>query len=225
MDEHARSFIPALRFAWLTRFYDPLVRRTMKEKKFKELLVAQTGLRKGDRVLDLGCGTGTLTLMLKRACPEASIVGLDADPDVLGMARKKAMEAGLAVELQQGLAFEPVFEPGSFDRIVSSLVFHHLTTADKKRTLARIHELLRPAGELHIADWGRAQNALMRTAFLGVQLLDGFETTADSVRGRLVDYIRDAGFGSVTETHREMTLFGTLSLYKAVKPAAVGVAA
>jgi SAM-dependent methyltransferase len=117
------------------------------------------------------------------------------------------------------MAFDPPFEPGSFDRIVSSLLFHHLGTEDKQRTLRRAFELLRPGGELHIADWGRAQNALMRVAFLPVQLLDGFRTTADNVRGGLPGRMDEAGFREVAETHREMTLFGTLSLYRAAKPA------
>ncbi len=74
--------------------------------------------------------------------------------------------------------------------------------------------LLQPGGEIHIADWGKAQNFLMRIAFLGIQLLDGFETTRDNVQGLLPDFIRAAGFEGVEETHHEMTLLGTLSLYR-----------
>ena len=55
----------------------------------------------------------------------------------------------------------------------------------------------------------------LRVAFIGVQLLDGFQTTTENVRRGLVPVLRDAGFRSVRETHREMTLFGTLSLYQA----------
>ncbi len=99
--------------------------------------------------------------------------------------------------------------------MVSSLVLHHLLDRDKLRTLQLVREWLRPAGELHIADWGKAQNALLRVAFFGVQLLDGFQTTTENVRRGLVPVLRGAGFRSVEETHREMTLFGTLSLYRA----------
>ena len=70
------------------------------------------------------------------------------------------------------MAFEPPFEAKSFDRVISSLLFHHLTTDDKRRTLAKLRELLSPGGELHVADWGKAQNLVMRLAFLGVQLLE-----------------------------------------------------
>lgn len=219
MTKETTAYVPALGYRWLTRLYDPLV-RLLKEDKFKRLLVEQAAVKPGDRVLDLGCGTATLTIMLKRASPAATIVGLDGGVDVLAIARRKVAAAQLDIELHHGMAFAPPFEPASFDRVVSSLVFHHLTTADKQRTLAKVRELLRPGGELHIADWGQAQNLPMRAAFLGVQLLDGFDTTTDSVRGRLIPLMQEAGFNSVSETHREMTILGTLSLYRATTPLA-----
>ncbi len=218
MSDDPKTYTPALGFRWLTRFYDPVLRATLKEDKFKTRLATQAWIRPGHRVLDLGCGTGTLTVMLKQACPEATIVGLDADAETLEIARRKAAQAGIELELHQGIASEPPFEAKSFDRVLSSLFFHHLSTGDKRRTFARVRELLRPGGELHIADWGKAQNLVMRLAFLGVQLLDGFETTSDNVRGGLVPFMSEAGFSSVSETHREMTLFGTLSLYRAINP-------
>ncbi len=212
-----RTYVPALGFRWLTPLYDPVLRLTLKEEKFKELLVEQAGLLPGHRVLDLGCGTATLTMMLKQACPEATIVGLDADPKVLEIARRKIEGAGVEVELHEGLASDPPFELDSFDRVVSSLVFHHLSPENKRRALSAVGKLLIPGGGLHILDWGKAQNLAMRLAFLGVQLLDGFETTSDNVRGRLVSLMEHAGFTSVSETHHEMTMFGTLSLYRATR--------
>lgn len=211
-------YVPALRFDWLTRFYDPVVRVALNEEKFKRRLIEQTRIEAGQRVLDLGCGTATLTIMFKQACPAAHVVGLDADSRVLAIARKKVAAAGVEIELHEGMAFAPPFGPASLDRIVSSLVFHHLRLEEKRRTLVAAWELLQPGGELHIADWGKAQNALMRVAFLAVQLLDGFESTADNVHGRLIPLMKEAGFDPVTEESREMTVFGTLSLYRAVKP-------
>jgi ubiquinone/menaquinone biosynthesis C-methylase UbiE len=212
------SYIPALRYESLTRFYDPVLRATLKEDRFKRLLVEQAALQPNHRVLDVGCGTATLTILAKQACPEADVTGLDGDAKVLGLARAKIESAGLDIALAQGLASQAPFPPGSFDRIVSSLVFHHLTTEEKRRTLTRMRELLRPGGEVHIADWGKAQGPAMRVAFLAIQLLDGFATTTDNVRGLLPAYMTEAGFRGVEETHQEMTVFGTLSLYRGVAP-------
>ncbi len=215
MSPDAEPYIPALRFRPLTRFYDRVLAATLKEERFKTLLIEQARLAAGQRILDLGCGTGTLTLMAKRTAPSAVVVGLDADPDALAIARAKAAADDADIEFHQALAWDAPFEPASFDRVLSSLVLHHLTTEGKDRALRKVRELLRPGGELHVADWGRAQDALMRVAFLSVQLLDGFETTSDNVRGRLLPLMREAGF-EASETRRERTLFGTLSLYQAV---------
>lgn len=215
MNKASRVYIPALRFRWLTRFYDPLVQALLREHEFKQRLVEQVGLQPDHRVLDLGCGTATLSIMLKRACLEATVVGLDGDPQILSIAKQKTAAAGVEIELHEGMAFAPPFAPRSFDRVVSSLVFHHLTTEDKRRTFTQVRQLLRPGGELHLADWGKAQNSLMRLAFLGVQLLDGFQTTTDNVRGCLIPFMREAGFAKVAETHHAMTPLGTLSLYRA----------
>ena len=212
------GFIPALRFRSLTRFYDRVLATTLKEEKFKRLLVRQANLEPGQRLLDLGCGTATLTVLAKRVVPEVEAIGLDADAEALQIAKQKAAEAGVDVEWHQALAWEASFAAGSFDRIVSSLFFHHLRDADKARTLRTARGWLQPGGELHIADWGQAQDALMRLAFLGVQLLDGFETTSANVRGGLVPFLEEAGFAFAAETHRERTAFGTFSLYRAVAP-------
>lgn len=214
MSDDAGDFIPALRFKALTRHFDTVVARTLKEERFRGLLLDQAGIEPGHRVVDIGCGTGTLAVMLKRRVPEAEVIALDPDSDALAIARKKAADAGVDVDFKQTLAWAADIEDGSVDRVLSSLVLHHLTTPNKRRSLERARKWLRPGGELHIADWGKAQNWLMRAAFLGVQLLDGFETTRENVRVGLVPCIQEAGLGGVEETHREQTLFGTLSLYR-----------
>lgn len=193
MVKNRDEYIPALKYDWLTPLYDPLIRWTLRESIFKRHLVKQAGIQRSHRVLDLGCGTGMLTLLIKSHHPKADVLGLDADPKVLEVARAKAVKAGLNVKLDHGTAFELPYPDASFDRVISSLMFHHLTRERKERTLREVSRVLRPRGELHVADWGRAQNWPMRVAFLLVQMLDGFETTADNVSGLLPELFRMAG--------------------------------
>jgi ubiquinone/menaquinone biosynthesis C-methylase UbiE len=217
MVKNRNEYIPALKYDWLTPLYDPLIRSTLRESTFKRHLVKQAGIKKGHRVLDLGCGTGTLALLIKSHYPKAEVLGLDADPKVLEAARAKATRAHLNVRFDHGMAFELPYPDASFDRVISSLLFHHLTRENKERTLREVFRALRPGGELHVADWGKARNWPMRIAFLLVQMLDGFETTADNVSGLLPELFRMARFVKVEESARYMTIVGTLSLYKAQK--------
>lgn len=217
MDKNRNQYIPALKYDWLTPLYDPLLKWTMGEFAFKRQLVRQAGIEKGNRVLDLGCGTATLTLLIKKTHPEAKVVGLDGDLKVLEIAKAKAVKTGLKIALDRGMAFELPYPDNSFDRVLSSLVFHHLTRDNKVRTLREVFRVLKPGGELHVADWGKPQNTLMRVAFLLVQMLDGFNTTADSVNGLLPELFSQAGFEDTQQTDRHITLFGTLALYRARK--------
>jgi SAM-dependent methyltransferase len=208
---------PALAYGWLTRFYDPVVRWTTRERTFKSRLIALANIRAGHRVLDAGCGTGTLALAVKRACPEAIVTGVDADRTVLARAARKMEATGDSVTLVEGRADLIPFASGSFDRVISSLFFHHLDRAAKQRVFGEIHRLLVPGGELHVADWGRPGNALMSAAFLSVQLLDGFPTTTDHRHGLLPALMRKEGFSEVEATSNLNTPCGTLSLYRAVR--------
>lgn len=212
-------YIPALAYRWLTPLYDPVVRWTTRESTFKPALLRQAELRHGDRVLDLACGTATLTIAAKQMYPAAMIVGLDGDAEILEKARAKARAAGVPLHFEQALAQKMPFPDESLDVVLSSLFFHHLTRDSKVAVLREALRVLKPGGELHVADWGRAANPLMRVLFLLVQLHDGFATTADNVAGRLPDLMREAGFADVSERRRFATPLGTISLYAAVKAA------
>ncbi len=214
----AERYIPALGHAWLTGLYDPVLRATMREATFKSRLVAQADLRPGHRVLDIGCGTATLTIEIKRSQPEAEVVGLDGDPDVLRRAAAKVAAAGLTIALDHGFSDRLPYADASFDRVLTSLLLHHLTAETKRKTLAEIRRVLRPGGQVHIADWGKAQDAVMRGAFFLIQLLDGFATTTDNVNGKIPEFLREAGLADVRETGRLRTVFGTLSLYCGERP-------
>ncbi len=219
MRQHSDSYIPPLRFHFLTRYYDALVRWTTREKVFKEALLAQLGQAPGASLLDVGCGTATLSVELALRFPGASVVGLDADSSALAIARAKAADAGVRVAFEQAFADRMPFAAESFDGAVSSLFFHHLKRDAKRVVLAEILRVLKSGGSLHVADWGRPANIMLRAAFLLVQALDGRETTNDSVAGVLPELMSQAGFVGVRHRRDFATPLGTMALYSAVKRA------
>ena len=208
------KYIPALTFDWLTPFYNPILKWGMREETFKHCLIHEAQIQPGMRVLDLGCGTGTLTIMIKQAHPEAEVVGLDGDPAVLEIARTKAMQAGAMISLDHGMAFHPPYQDNSFDRVLSSLVIHHLTTENKQRAMHEIYRILRSGGELHIADFSKPRGLYPQLISLVMRRL---EEAADNIRGLLPGMIRIAGFEQVEETDHYSTIVGSLSLFRAKK--------
>jgi ubiquinone/menaquinone biosynthesis C-methylase UbiE len=216
MSERRERYIPAAGHDWLLPLYDPLLRWLFREASVKRALLEQAEIRPGQRVLDVGCGTGTLAVEIQRACPEARVVGIDGDPKALAIARRKAARAGVPVELDRGLADALPYAAGSFDRVVSSLVFHHLARPTKERALAEILRVLAPGGRFHLLDFGRPVAWWERAL---TPLLFRSPEARDNVEGRLSDLLRASGFGPVDELARRGALVASLWYYRAARPA------
>ena len=216
-ETNKNDYIPALKYQWLTRFYDPILNITMPEKQFKSELIRQAGIQSNHHVLDFGCGSATLSLMLKMMKPQTVIRGVDVDAKNIEIAKRKigSAHADIYIDKYDGVVLP--YADNSFDRVISSLVFHHLNAGQKANSFTEIKRVLKPGGELHIADWGKPSSIAMRGAFYFVQFLDGFKTTADNVKGLLPSYMVDAGFRDVKNTRHFDSIFGTLRLMKATK--------
>ena len=213
MNQPNDQFIPALGSDLLTPLYDPLL-WLMREKRFKRDLIEQAKITNGDRVLDVGCGTGTLAIMTKRIHPDAEVVGIDADSKILGIARDKAARAGINVTLDQGMADQLPYADSSFDRVLSSLFLHHLSTENKRRTLREVFRVLRPHGRFDVVDFGLPRTFYSR---LLARLTAKSEEVAVNVKGLLPEMFREAGFEKVAETKQFMTITGALSFYRGTK--------
>lgn len=212
------TYIPALRFDWLTGIYDPVVALTTRERTFKSRLIKLAGIHDEFEVLDIGCGTGTLGIWIKEFVPNSKVTCLDGDAKILSIAKSKAKKSRVEITFDQGLSFDMPYQDSKFDRVLSSLFFHHLTTINKERTLEDIFRVLRPGGELHIADWGKPGNVVMRLLYYQIQFLDGFQTTEDNVRGLLPELMESAGYQKISINDEVSTMFGTMTLYSAKKP-------
>ena len=213
----ATRYVPAAGRAWLTPVYDRVVSLTMREGAFRGRLAEQVldGLAGDGVVVDVGCGTGTFAARLAADHPGLAITAIDGDDDALDIARGKAPTG---VRWMHGLATHLPVLGASADRVVMSLLLHHLVPAQKERALREAVRVLHPGGRLHVADWGRPQDPVMRGAFLALQVIDGFENTRDHVAGRLTGMLEDAGLEDVQVHDRMRTGWGTLELLEGVRP-------
>jgi ubiquinone/menaquinone biosynthesis C-methylase UbiE len=209
-----QAYIRPLSFDWLTPLYDRTIPLLLPEAELKRQLVNEANIGPRARVLDLGAGTATLTIMIKQAYQSADVVGLDGDTRVLEIAKAKAAAAGVGIQLDHGFATNLPYDGGSFDRVFSSLMLHHLTRNQKRLAFAEVYRVLRPAGELHILDFGKPHSL---PAYLISLVMRHAEQTTDNVQGLLPMLLREAGFADVKETAHRMSIVGTLSLYRGSK--------
>jgi len=133
--------------------YDPITQYVLppNETWVRKALVDSIG-GYPKKILDLGCGTGTTTLLLKKAFPNSQVMGIDLSPYMLAMAQYKAKKAGLVIDWRQGLAEKTTLAASSMDVVTISLLFHELPTNIAKLVLMEAYRLLVPGGQILILD-------------------------------------------------------------------------
>ncbi|MBI1818038.1 MAG: class I SAM-dependent methyltransferase [Deltaproteobacteria bacterium] len=212
MDQPERSYIPAAGQHWLLRLYDPLL-WILRGDALKRPLIEQAAITPGFRVLDVGCGTGSLTVLIKRLHPQAAVVGLDPDDKALAIAKRKVERAGLSVEFDRGFADRLAYPDASFDRVFSSFMFHHLTRDEKSATLGEIRRVLKVGGSLHLLDFAPPRSFLSRVVG---HLFHQAAHVEDNVAGRIPSLIAEAGLVDCEEVAHRNTLVGSIAYYRAV---------
>jgi ubiquinone/menaquinone biosynthesis C-methylase UbiE len=210
-------FVPAAGVGRLTRFYDSIIALTVRERLFRGAFAVQVlaGLKPGSRIVDIGAGTGSFAIQLSGLESGAEVIGVDTDAEVLRLAQAKP-GAG-AVTWKRGQASLLPLPDESCDRAVMSLVLHHLDADGKRAALAEARRVLRPGGRLHIADWGKPQDPLMRTALFVLAIFDGFDGIRDHAAGRIPAFVAEAGFEQPIRHDRFRTAWGSLELLSAVR--------
>jgi SAM-dependent methyltransferase len=209
------KYIPAARWRVFTRIYDPVIALTMRERRWRGSMEERIAadLPDGGVAVDVGCGTGTFAIALAARRADATVIGVDGDPEILGLARGKP--GADRVDWREGLAQAVPLENGSADVLTTSLVLHHLLPDEKRDALTEAARLLKPGGRLHVGDWGKPQDSLISAAFFISQAIDGFDRTRDHRAGRLPELFAGAGFDSVERYGRLRTAFGALDLWRA----------
>lgn len=185
---HPHDYLPAAGHDAFLPCYD-LIARLLGLNRVYERLIAQAEVNDGDRVLEIGCGTGNLITRLKRAHPSAEVVGSDPDPRALSRAQRKAEHLS-GIRFERGYAQQLPYGDGEFDRVMSSMMLHHLGEEAKPAAAAEVFRVLRPGGSLHLAD----------------------------IRGAAIpQLLRDAGFDCVEVGAQQHRLLGQLVFYRATR--------
>lgn len=204
---HGHAGVPVtegrlIRWAWL---YDPIVwlMSAGRSRALRTMPLELAAIRPGERVLDVGCGTGDLTLgAAGQVGPTGKVYGIDAAPEMIAEANRKAKRARRDVQF----LVEPVealsFPDGSFDVALSSLMMHHLPGDLKRRALVEIRRVLRPGGRVVIFDFQPTAGppSILQPGGLAARVHGRRTPTAEQVQaglGPLATLLRDTGFADV----------------------------
>ena len=211
MEEPRKTYLPGMSHDWLLPLYDPL-QKLLGFESIHRQLVDQADIRPNHRVLEIGCGTGNLSILIKRLHPQAEVVGLDPEPKALARARRKAEREAISVQLDRGFAEELPYPDASFDRVFSALMFHHLEPDEKDKTLQEARRVLKPNASLHLVDFGGAK---VRSDGFIARLQHRSERLRDNFGDRIPTLMRKVSFADPTEVAHRVTIFGRVTYYRA----------
>lgn len=209
--------INSLKKYWRAFFYDFLLWATFPEKKIKKATIAYADFSPTQNVLDYGCGTGTLLLMIKRKFPEINLTGIDVSQEMVGLAKHKIKKENIEVPVFKYDGKTLPFPDNSFKKIVSSFVFHHLSTRGKRDALKELYRVLKTDSQFCITDFGKGKNLFTTLSFQVMRLLDGYENTLVNAKGLIPQFISETGFKKIEQKKVFNTLWGSVYIWIAVK--------
>jgi ubiquinone/menaquinone biosynthesis C-methylase UbiE len=207
MSHANHAYLPAAGLDILLPLYDPLV-KLLGADRARRKLFEQASVQPNHRVLDIGCGTGTFAIAIKGWLPSVEVVGLDPDPKALARSRRKAKRAGAAIRFDQGSADALPYADATFDRVFSSLMFHHLPHDAKLATMREVRRVLKPGGALHLLDFeqegSHSHNPLARWLHASKRL-------QDNNREQILAWMGEAGFIEPRVVDFDQPIFGKIA--------------
>jgi demethylmenaquinone methyltransferase/2-methoxy-6-polyprenyl-1,4-benzoquinol methylase/phosphoethanolamine N-methyltransferase len=182
--------------------------------RLRQMTVDQALLQPGETLLDVGCGTGGVTLPAKRRIGDkGSTAGIDPSPEMIAVARRKARRAGLEIDFRVGVIESLPFSDGIFDVVTASLMMHHLPKQLQVKGVAEIWRVLKPGGRILIADMIRPSTTPPRWSFTTLSL---HHRHAQFAPEDLLQLLQEARFEKAKQLNAR---FLTIGFVRAQKPA------
>jgi len=179
-------------------------------RRLRKVTVDQALIKPGDSVLDVGCGTGEVTLLAKTRAKQGTVYGIDPAPEMIAVARKKAAHKGLEIDFRVGVIEALPFSDSSLDVVTSSLMMHHLPEDLKAGGLAEIYRVLKPGGRLLIADLMRPTGSFLNHLFIAFTRHQGLRKGIEDMQGLL----KNAGFSQITQADEKVLVIGFVRAVK-----------
>lgn len=196
---------------WATH-YDLAVNITTlgQARRLRKITVNQALVNPGDSVLDVGCGTGEVTLLAKSRAKAGSVYGIDPAPEMIAVARKKAARKRLEIDFRVGVIEALPFSDSSMDVVTSSLMMHHLPENLKVRGLAEIYRILKPGGRLLIADFLRPTESFLHHLYIAFTRHHGLRSGVEDLQGIL----KNTGFSQIDQLEEKILTIGFVRAIK-----------
>jgi ubiquinone/menaquinone biosynthesis C-methylase UbiE len=193
-------------------YYDLAVNMTTlgKARRLRKMTVDQALIQPGETVLDVGCGTGDVTLLAKTRAREGRVYGIDPAPEMISVARNKAARKGLEIDFRVGVIESLPFPDASIDVVTSSLMTHHLPEALKAHGLAEVYRVLKPGGRFLIADFMRPSGSFLHHLYLAFTRHRGLHAGVEELQ----QLLKDTGFNKVTNLPEQVLVIGFVRAVK-----------
>ena len=179
-------------------------------RRLRKTTVDLALIQPGDCVLDVGCGTGEVTLAAKTRAKQGAVYGIDPAPEMIAVARSKAARKRLDMDFRVGVIEALPFADASMDVVTSSLMMHHLPDDLKIRGLAEIYRVLKPGGRLLIADFLRPTGSFLNHVFIVFTRHQGLQKGIEDLQALL----RKAGFQQIIQSNEKVLVVGFVRAIK-----------